>query len=231
MIRHLFIVIMLAALCVPTALAQQPPSATDPPQTGKAADKAKQDQHHDKNMKHDDSAKSDTTKSATLSGADKTFVMKAATGGMAEVSLGQVAAGKATNDEVKQFGQRMVDDHGKANQELTALASQKGITLPADTDAKHKATQDRLSKLSGADFDRQYVREMLKDHEKDVAMFEKEARTAHDPDLKAWVEKTLPTLRDHLKMVRDLSGKINTSASNSGKAGKKDAKSYNRTTP
>ena len=143
---------------------------------------------------------------------DEHFVMEAAHGGMAEVELGKVAADKASSDEVKKFGQRMVDDHGKANDELKTLVQNKGISLPTSLDSKHRATIDRLSKLSGAQFDKAYVQEMLKDHQKDVADFRTESKSGKDADVKAWASKTLPTLEEHLKMVQDLSkGPVGTS--------------------
>src|SRR5205823_13350550 len=89
--------------------------------------------------------------------ADHKFAMDAAAGGMAEVELGRLAASKASNADVKNFAQRMVDDHSKANDELKSVASKENIKLPAAIDAKHKATIDRFSKLSGAAFDRAYV--------------------------------------------------------------------------
>ena len=151
-------------------------------------------------------------------GADHHFVTEAATGGMAEVELGKLATEKASNADVKKFGQRMVDDHGKANDELKSLAQSKQITLPAAVDAKHKATVDRLSKLSGAAFDRAYVQEMLKDHQKDVAAFRTESKSGKDPEVKAWAGKTLPTLEEHLKMVQDLNrGAVGTSGTKNPK--------------
>jgi len=143
---------------------------------------------------------------------DHHFVMDAASGGLAEVELGKLAADKATKDEVKKFAQRMADDHGKANDELKSLVQSKSITLPTMVDAKHKATIDRLSKLSGEAFDRAYVQEMLRDHEKDVAAFRNESRSGKDPEVKAWAGKTLPTLEEHLKLVQDLNrGAVGTS--------------------
>src|SRR5436190_5687346 len=107
--------------------------------------------------------------------ADQRFVMEAAQGGMAEVELGQLAAQKAASDDVKKFGQRMVDDHTKANDQLKQVASQKSITLPTDIGAKNKAVKDHLEKLSGAAFDKAYMTHMVQDHKKDVAEFQKEA--------------------------------------------------------
>jgi len=156
-----------------------------------------------------------TTRSGTAggsmmqaSGADHMFVMEAAQGGMAEVALGKLASEKASNDRVKQFGQRMVTDHSKANDELKSLAQTKSIMIPADLDAKHKATEERLSKMSGAAFDRAYIQEMVADHKKDVADFKKEAQGGKDSEVKAWAAKTLPTLEDHYKMVQDISSSL-----------------------
>lgn len=139
--------------------------------------------------------------------SDSKFILKAAKGGMAEVELGKLAVQKATASEVKQFGQHMVDDHSKANEELKTLTSQKQVALPSAPDAKEKKLYDRLSKLSGAAFDKAYVRAMLTDHEVDVKEFEKESNNGSDPDVKAWAAKTLPTLKNHLQMVRGLSSK------------------------
>ena len=145
---------------------------------------------------------------STLSAADKDFVMKAANGGMAEVAGGQTATQKATNADVKAFGQRMVTDHGKANDELKQLATTKGLALPSTTDAEHQKKIDDLSKKSGKDFDKAYMADMVKDHEEDVAEFQKQSKSAQDPDLKAWVTKTLPTLQDHLRMAKETQKKV-----------------------
>lgn len=132
--------------------------------------------------------------------------MDAAMGGLMEVELGQLAAQKGMSDAVKQFGQRMVDDHGKANTELMTLATSKGITLPTAIDDKHRQDVTKLSAMSGADFDRAYSKMMLKDHEKDVSEFEKQSMKGTDPDVKAFASKTLPTLQEHLTMARALPG-------------------------
>jgi putative membrane protein len=150
-----------------------------------------------------------------MSASDQAFAKEAATGGMAEVDLGKLAATKATNPDVKQFGQRMVDDHGKANDELKSWASQKNVTLPADLDAKHKSEHARLEKLSGDAFDRAYMAAMVADHNKDVAAFQRESQAAKDPDLKAWAAKTLPTLQDHQKSAKDINAKVQGTAAKS----------------
>ena len=148
---------------------------------------------------------------ASKQGSDQKFVMDAAKGGMAEVELGKLAQDKASNDQVKNFGKRMVDDHSKANDELQTLAKNKSITLPTDLDPKDKATKDRLSKLSGPAFDRAYMAAMLQDHKKDVSEFKHESTSGRDPDVKSFASKTLPTLEEHLKLAQDAEKAVGTS--------------------
>ncbi len=140
-----------------------------------------------------------TTKS--IPAGDKSFAEHAAIGGLAEVEMGKVAQQNGASDQVKQFGQRMVDDHSKANDELKQIASAKGLTLPTELDAKHKSTLDKLQKLSGAQFDRTYMDDMVADHKKDIGDFKKEAKSGKDSDIKGFASKTLPTLEEHLKLA------------------------------
>lgn len=135
---------------------------------------------------------------------DATFMKKAARGGTAEVELGQLAVQKATSEQVKKFGQRMVDDHTKANNELKQVASEKQINLPQEMSAKDKATKARLEKLSGAQFDHAYMNCMVRDHQADVTEFSRESKMAKDPAVKNFAEQTLPTLREHLKEAQKL---------------------------
>ena len=143
-----------------------------------------------------------------VTGGDLAFMNDAAPGGMAEVELGKLAAQKAQNAEVKAFGQKMVEDHSKAGEELKALAAQKKVMLPADVLPTHKEVMAKLSKLSGADFDKEYVAAMVAAHEKDVAAFENVSKTAADADVKAFATKTLPTLKMHLEMVKGMADKM-----------------------
>lgn len=136
--------------------------------------------------------------------ADTDFMKKAAQGGMAEVALGELAVKNSSNPGVKKFGQRMINDHSKANDQLKQLASQKGVQLPEDLSVDDKATKEELSKFSGAKFDRQYMEDMVRDHEKDVADFQRESTSAQDPDLKSFVTRTLPTLQEHLKQAQSI---------------------------
>lgn len=142
-----------------------------------------------------------------LQRTDRNFVTKAAEGGRMEVALGQLAQGRASGDAVKQFGQRMVEDHGAANQELMQLAENKGMKLD-DKTPKPDRLMERLSKLQGPDFDREYVKAMVKDHKQDVAEFKRMHSGAVDPNLKAWVDKTLPTLEDHLKTIEGIQAQM-----------------------
>ena len=147
------------------------------------------------------------SRGSTKMTSDVKFADEAAIGGMAEVQLGQLAAQKGASDEVRQFGQRMVDDHSKANQDLMQVASGKGLALPTALDAKHQADVTKLSGLSGDKFDKAYVDMMLKDHKKDVGDFQKESTSGADADIKSFATRTLPTLQDHLQMIQRIHDK------------------------
>ena len=136
------------------------------------------------------------------------FVKHAAQGGTAEVALGKMAADKAADPDVKQFAQRMVDDHSKANDEITNLATSKGIQAPTNPAAKEQALMDRLGKLSGPEFDKAYMQAMVTDHDHDVSEFQKYSRSGSDPELKAWAAKTLPTLEEHQQMAKQTAAKV-----------------------
>ena len=162
-------------------------------------------------------SKSSKSTDSKMSRADGKFIKEAAEGGMAEVQLGQLAEQRAASDSVKQFGKRMATDHQKASDELKQLASQKGWDLPTALDRSHQSTYDKLSKLNGADFDRAYMKEMVRDHDRDVKAFRKEADSGSDADLKAWASKTLPTLQEHQQQAKQaqasVSGKSSPAAS------------------
>lgn len=191
---------------------------------------------------------------APLDSDDSAFLKDAAHDGMMEVQLGRLALDKAASSDVKQFAQRLIDDHSQANTELTALASQKGVVLPAMSDAavivptdqntdqaaatsqaleqqsptdkaaaspRHARVDtnellkdgkeiNKLSSLSGDAFDREFIDNAVKGHEKDVKEFEKVSTKAKDPDVRAFATKTLPTLREHLQIARDLQSRLKT---------------------
>lgn len=143
-----------------------------------------------------------TTTADTLARGDRNFIEEAAKGGLAEVELGNLAQQKAQNQQVKDFGARMVQDHSKANDELKKVAAAKGVQVPAGLDKSAQKEKDKLEKLSGAKFDREYMSHMVKDHKKDVKEFDKQARSSKDADVKQFAAATLPTLQEHLKLAQ-----------------------------
>ena len=138
---------------------------------------------------------------ATLGSSDVKFAQKAASGGMAEVELGKLAQQKAVREETKQFATRMVEDHGKANDELSRIASSNNVNLPQQMDKDTRKEMDKLQKLTGMDFDRAYMKHMVKDHKKDVKEFRHEASSKRENDVTAFAQRTLPTLQEHLAMA------------------------------
>jgi putative membrane protein len=143
-----------------------------------------------------------------ISDVDRQFVNKAGTDGLAEVELGRLATQRAARPAVRSFGERMVTDHGRANAELAALARSKGLTVPMALDPSAQAMRDRLSSLNGADFDRAYMSEMVRDHTEDVALFERQTQVSTDPDIKAWTARSLPMLREHLALARQVNSDL-----------------------
>jgi putative membrane protein len=144
------------------------------------------------------------------SSTDQTFMMNTAKASMAEVELGKVAVQNASSDQVKKFGQKMVADHSKANDELKALAGSKNVVLPGDVDAQDKAMRDKLAAMKGEAFDREYMSMMVGGHGRVVDSFRAQAQSGDDPDLKAWVNKMLPTIEEHLKLAQDTNRAVGT---------------------
>ena len=147
-----------------------------------------------------DKAKSEKSTPTPLSDKDKEFMQDAAKDGMMEVEMGKMGQKQAKNAEVKKFATRMVTDHSKANTLLKALAKKKGVTLESEA--------PKMDKMDDATFDKDYMDQMVKDHEKDVAEFEAIAKDGSDADVKAWANKTLPTLKKHLEMAKEIQGKL-----------------------
>lgn len=150
----------------------------------------------------------DARPTKTMQQADLQFVREAAGGGMAEVELGRLAAEKATNPNVKKFGQMMVDDHSKANQQLAQLAKQKKLEVPATLPPDAKAAKERLSQLSGMEFDRAFMRQMLNDHQKTIALFQRQAESGEDPELRQLAKQTLPVLQQHLELAQQIDSQM-----------------------
>jgi putative membrane protein len=145
--------------------------------------------------------------SAALSSADREFVQEAASGGMAEVQAAQLAQQRANSPQIKDFASRMITDHTQANTELQQIAQQESITLPPQPTGKDAAAAKKLSGLNGAAFDKAYSQDQLSDHQQVVALFRKEASSGQDQALKAFAQKTLPILQQHLQMAQALNAK------------------------
>lgn len=183
-----FSVVGLAAL--PTVAAQPPPDPTPADRGNPApADKG--------------------TPTPAMAKQDADFFDDASQGSLLEVKLGQLAAKNAASDEVKKYGQRMVEDHTRLNQQLNQLAAgKKGMTVPQVLDKKHQDVVDKLSQYAGAKFDREYMSRMVSDHEDDVKAFEKQAKDGKDTELKQLAAGALPLLHDHLSQAKDIEGRL-----------------------
>lgn len=138
---------------------------------------------------------------------DSEFAVAAADGGLMEVQLGELAQKNAASADVKKFGEMMMKDHSKAGEELKTLASSKNITLPAMLSDEKQKKYDDLAKKKGAEFDKAYISFMVDDHKEDISEFEDAAKDAKDPDVKAWAESKLPTLKHHLEMAEAIDKK------------------------
>ncbi len=139
---------------------------------------------------------------------EQSFLKDAASGGMMEVELGRIATTHASDQRVKQFGQRMVDDHTKANTALKQVATKESVNLPSTLTDEQRDEVSRLSKMKGPEFDRAYMQAMVKDHEEDVDKFRTQSKSAKDTPVKNFAAQTLPTLESHLQMAKDINGSI-----------------------
>ena len=144
------------------------------------------------------------TKTSNKKNSDSKFMMMAATSDMNEIGLSQQALSKSTNEEVKKLAQMMIDDHTKSSEELKPIAASKGVVLPAEMDSKHKSAMEKMTSMSGMEFDTAYVKMMVKDHEKAVALYQKETDGGKDAEAKTFAAKTLPVVQMHLDMSRKL---------------------------
>lgn len=133
---------------------------------------------------------------------DQDFMVKAASGGLTEVALGKIALNNAASEHVKDFGQMMITDHTKANNELIALAKKKNIAIPSVPGSDEQRDIDKLQQEKGKDFDKDYVNMMIDDHKKDIKEFQDEADNAKDSAIKAFAQKTLPVLQKHLDHIQ-----------------------------
>jgi putative membrane protein len=135
---------------------------------------------------------------------DKMFVQKAMQGGMAEVQLGQLTLQKSNNEQVKQFAQKMIDDHGKMNDQMKPVAQQLGVSVPQQPSKKDRQTMSKLQALSGTDYDQAYIKDMIKDHKQDLSDFQNEASSGQDPTVKDAAAQGSKIIAQHLQMVQQL---------------------------
>lgn len=154
------------------------------------------------------SSKDGAGKAAELTRADRDFIRDAAAAGTAETRAAQLALQKARSDDVKRFAQHMLDEHGRSNERLMRLASDLGAAPPSETDRATARRLDRLGRLSGDEFDREYMRMQVDDHKKAISLYEREARNGRNAELKSFAADTLPRLRDHLAMAQGDMGKL-----------------------
>lgn len=153
-----------------------------------------------------DTSNTSTIQSSTPpDSATVTFMTKAASGGMMEVQLGQIAQDQGDNQRVKDFGAMMIRDHGKANDELKSIASAKNVTLSDSLMADHKKHVADMKKKKGSAFDKAYMSMMVKDHQKDIQEFEKASNNLSDGEVKAFATRTLPVLKTHLDSANAIS--------------------------
>jgi putative membrane protein len=154
-------------------------------------------------LAHQDAASS-AARSVQPDASDARFAKAATLGGMAEIQLGKLASERGSNEVVKAFGERMVVQHGAAGDQLKAAAQKDNITLPSNLAPKTQQTVSRLSKLSGSAFDRAYAQDMVEDHEKDLADFQREVNAGRNEDMKAFASQTIPMIQEHLDQAREM---------------------------
>lgn len=206
--------------------AQQPPAdqgtpASEPAPAGGAQQGAGETTPTAPSSKAAAGGASGSAPSSVLAATDKTFIRDAALGSLEAEELGRLAAEKASNPDVKAFGQKMADDHKQAADTLKQIGSSLQYEPPSRLSSHAKSDKARLEKLSGADFDREFLSLVVKEHQKDLSVFEKESkREAAPASLKSFAASTLKGLQDHLKMAQDLSGKLGTGSSSPGSPGR-----------
>jgi putative membrane protein len=152
---------------------------------------------------------------SSKSTADSGFIEKVARDGQAEVQLGQLAQQKAASSAVKSLAQRLITDHGQANQQLMSIAQRDGVSALMAADKEHSALLSKLQKLNGPEFDRAFMRAQIDDHTKEIQYFKKEEDAVKDPQLKSFIQQTLPVMQQHLQMAQQIGRELPASGSTS----------------
>jgi len=143
---------------------------------------------------------------------DRKFAKEAAVSGLVEVELGKLATQKGSKEEIKQFGEKLADDHSKANEQLKRVAGKENIQVPDALDSKHQSQIDKLAKLDGEDFDKAFLKDQVKDRQATVRDFSSEAQSGTDPELRTFASNMLPTLQQQLQLAKNLSKNEKNSA-------------------
>ena len=153
--------------------------------------------------------------------SDAQFAKEAAQGGLAEVRLGKLAQERGSNETVKSFGQRMIVEHEAAGDHLKNAAAKEQIALPNDLSARDQQVYDQLSKLNGSEFDRAYAKDMVEDHQKDLAAFQREADNGRNQNIKTFAAQTVPMIQEHLNQAREMIKTVSPATSRHGKSKKR----------
>ena len=176
-----------------------------------------------------DATSSSSSSSSQLSGMDAKFVKEAAVGGLAEVKMGYLASQNGSSSQVKDLGQKLVSDHTAANKELEQIITRKGGTVLTEIDSKHQKALDSLAKLNGAEFDKAFLHHAVMDHQKDIKEFQTASQSLKNQELRAFAQKQLPILQQHLDMAKNGSDSHHgtTSSTDSGSTGNSSSSSGN----
>lgn len=216
--KHLPSLLGVAALTlvfgVPSLHAQSAPDSQSSGSSGAAAGQSATGT--DTGASGSSSGASAKSATAPISKSDRSLIQQISISNMAEIEAGKLAQNQSKNEQVQKFAQQMVDDHTKAQDELQQLAKANNVTVPTELDAKHKAQIKKLSGLSGEQFDKRYVAEAGgKDHKETRRLLQKAQTSAQNLELKAWAEKTLPTVEQHLTMAQQIQKSKASTASGS----------------
>jgi putative membrane protein len=204
MSKYLLSSVVAATLATAPAVLAQAPGQRD---TRDTKDKSDQSQTQDRTTTGaSDKVRSGEQAAGTseLRNNERQFLMEAAQDSRKEVELGNLAKERGSSSEVKEFGERMVEDHNKALEKLKTTASEVNVTLPDDLQAKNKSTVDRFAKMSGDEFDKAYMKHMVQDHKKAVNKFDKTSKKAQNESVKNYASETLPVLREHLEEAQKI---------------------------
>lgn len=144
----------------------------------------------------------DNAATASQTKPDASFITNAAMANLAEVELAKLGAQKAQNEDLKKLSEHLQKDHSAANEKLQPIAQKQGITLPESLDSKHEQAKTKLQDLTGAEFDKAYATQLLRDHARSIALFQREAQTGQDQDIKDYAKSTLSTLKKHMKSAQ-----------------------------